>query len=99
VLAAFSEMAINATTWHTAFWAREKGLFAKVFDSDSVLQDEVEILAQKLATYDAVATAQLKKEIWTGTENWEQLLTEKAEISAALVLQEYTKRKLQDFKK
>ncbi len=96
-VAAFSELSINATTWHTAFWAREKGLFAKVFDSQSVLEDEVMILAQKLATYDNIATAHLKKDLWEGTENWDALLPEKAKITAALVLQEFTKNKLKTF--
>ena len=98
-VAAFGELAINATTWHTAFWAREKGLFAKVFDSQSVLEDEVMVLAQKLATYDNVATARLKKDLWEGTENWDVLLPEKAQISAQLTLREYTRKNLKKFKK
>ena len=30
---AFSQLTINATHWHSAEWAREKGLFANVYDS------------------------------------------------------------------
>jgi len=98
-ISAFSELAIDATTWHTAFWAREKGLFAKVLDNLDDLNDETERLAQKLQGYDANATALLKKELWESTENWSQLLAEKAEISAKLVLQEFTKNALKKFKK
>ena len=98
-IAAFSEMSINTTKWHTAFWAREKGLFAQVFDNQNQLDDEVELLAEKLAGYDKVATEKLKQEIWLGTENWDNYLAEKAEISAGLVLQEFTREKLLSFKK
>ena len=30
---AFCQLTINATNWHSADWAREKGLFAEVFES------------------------------------------------------------------
>jgi len=97
--AAFSEMAINATKWHTAFWAREKGLFAQVADHQDDLNEAVEILSEKLATYDVNATRLLKLEIWAGTENWPSLLAEKAHLSAQLVLQDFTKNFLKNFKK
>jgi methylglutaconyl-CoA hydratase len=97
-VAAFSELAINATSWHTAFWAREKGLFAKVFESQSALEEESMLLAQKLATYDSNATKLLKRELWEGTEHWPELLAQKAEISAQLVLQDFTKSVLNKFK-
>jgi methylglutaconyl-CoA hydratase len=97
-VAAFSELSINATSWHTAFWAREKGLFAKVFESQSALEEESLLLAQKLATYDPNATKLLKRELWEGTEHWPELLAQKAEISAQLVLQDFTKSVLNKFK-
>ena len=97
--AAFSELSINATTWHTAFWAREKGLFAQVTDNLSQLNDAVELLAEKLATYDREATAQLKREVWSDAENWDELLKQKAKISAGLVLQEFAKKTLNNLKK
>jgi len=98
-ISAFSEMSINASAWHTAFWAREKGLFAKVFDDGEQLNNEVEILAEKLASYDPTATELLKKEIWKGTEDWDKLLAEQAEISARLTLRYLTRQKLESFKK
>ena len=97
--AAFSELSIDATTWHTAYWAREKGLFAKVYDTNDELNYEVEILAEKLAGYDPEATRLLKQELWSDTKNWDSLLTEKAKISARLVLQDFTRDFLKKFKK
>ena len=98
-IAAFSELSIDATTWHTAYWAREKGLFAKVYDTNDELNNEVEILTEKLASYDPEATRLLKQELWSGTENWDNLLAEKAKISAHLVLRDFTKDFLRKFKK
>jgi len=97
--AAFSELSIDATTWHNAYWAREKGLFAKVYDTNDELNNEVEILTEKLASYDPEATRLLKQELWSGTENWDDLLAEKARITARLVLLDFTKSFLNNFKK
>ena len=96
--AAFSELSVDATTWHTAYWAREKGLFAKVYDTTDDINNEVEILAEKLAGYDPEATRLLKQELWSGTENWDNLLAEKAKISARLVLRDFTRDFLKKFK-
>ncbi len=98
-VAAFSEMSIDASRWFTAFWAREKGLFARVWDNNEQLNDEIYQLANKLSGYDEQATASLKTEIWNGTENWDKLLFEQAKISASLLLRDYTKHKLYTLKK
>jgi methylglutaconyl-CoA hydratase len=98
-LAAFSELTIDATTWQTAYWAKEKGLFARVFESIKELDTEVDNLAFKLSSYNPEALLALKKMLWEGTENWDNLLAERAEISGKLVLSEFTKKALLKFKK
>ena len=98
-ISAFAELSINATTWHNAYWAKKKGLFANVYDHLNTLNEEVEILAQKLSGYDVNATRLLKQEIWEGTENWLEIMSQKAKISAQLVLQDFTKQALEKFKK
>jgi len=98
-LAAFSELTMDATSWQSAYWAKEKGLFAKVFNSIKEMDFEVEILASKLSKYNPEALKEMKKVLWKGTENWDTLLNEKAEISGKLVLSEFTKKALQKFKK
>ena len=40
---------------------------------------------------------ELKRIGWEGTEHWDQLLEERAEISGRLVLSEYTKETLKRF--
>jgi methylglutaconyl-CoA hydratase len=98
-LAAFSELTIDATTWQTAYWAKEKGLFARVFESIKELDTEVDNLAFKLSSYNPEALLALKKMLWEGTENWDNLLAERAEISGKLVLSEFSKKALLKFKK
>ena len=98
-VAAFSELTLDATSWQNAYWAKEKGLYAKVFDSIKEMDIEVEIFANKLSRYNKDALKELKKELWKGTENWTTLLEEKAKISGELVFSDFTKKALQKFKK
>jgi methylglutaconyl-CoA hydratase len=94
-----SELTLDATNWKNAYWAKEKGLYAKVFETINELDKEVEILSDKLASYNPIALAEMKKALWQGTENWNDLLAEKAAISGELVLSNFTKKALEKFKK
>ena len=96
---ALRELTLNATKWQNAYWAKEKGLFADVFDSTKQLDESVEDLAIKLASYNPEAVQKMKSVFWKGTENWDKLLEEQAEISGELVLSEFTKNALEKFKK
>lgn len=98
-LAALSELTVDATNWQNAYWAKEKGLFAKVFESIGEMDKEVDNLALKLSQYNPEALKEMKKVLWEGTENWDILLEERAKISGKLVLSEATKSALQKFKK
>ncbi|MEX1382449.1 enoyl-CoA hydratase/isomerase family protein [Lutibacter sp.] len=98
-IAALSELTLDATSWKNAYWAKEKGLFAKVFETLSELDNEVDNLATKLASYNPEALNKMKKILWQGTENWDTLLSERAAISGKLVLSDFTKNALQKFKK
>lgn len=96
--AAFTSAAID-TDWREAAWAREKGLYAEVFDSFPVLDGAFATLAGKLAESSPDAVLQLKRVFWQGTENWDRLLPERAELSARLVLTDFTRQKIEEFKK
>jgi len=96
---AMSMMAINATEWYSAHWAKEKGLYAEVFDSIEALDNAVLELAEKLAKSNPEAMMMLKKVFWEGTEHWDSLLAERAAMSGKLVLSDFTKEFIQQFKK
>lgn len=95
---AMSQMTIDAETFFTWEFAKEKGLYADVFDSIEALDVAVKNLAEKLASYNPDALAEMKKVLWKGTEDWDTLLAERAEISGKLVLSKFTKKTLKRFR-
>lgn len=97
-LGAMSELAINATEWRDAEWAFEKGLYTEVFNSSEEMDAEIERLAKVLAGSNPEAMAELKKTFWTGCENWDNLLAERAAISGRLVLSDFTRNAIAKFK-
>lgn len=95
---AMSEMAINAEQFYDAEWAKQKGLYVNVLASQSVLSEEIEMLAQKLKTYNPEAVKAMKIVMWQNTEHWDDLLNERAKISGTLVLSTFTKSVLNRYK-
>lgn len=95
---AFCQLTINATEWQSAQWAKEKGLYAELFANVSDMDKAIDVLANKLATSNPEAMAMLKKVMWEGTENWDQLLIERAGMSGKLVLSEFTVNAINKFK-
>ena len=83
---ALSEMTLTPNEWQSAGWAKEKGLYANVFETREQLDEAVIAFAQKMATYNPDALSELKKVLWEGTENWSTLLYERAAVSGKLVL-------------
>lgn len=98
-LAAMSELAINATEWRNADWAKKKGLYTDVFESDEEMDKEIQKLAGRLAASNPEAMAMLKKVFWQGTDHWDELLAERAGMSGKLVLSEFTVNAINSFKK
>lgn len=95
---AVAELSLNPTEWKSAQWAKEKGLYANVFENTEEMDAELDKFANSLADYSQEALSEMKKVLWEGTENWDSLLYERAEISGRLVLSDFTKRALQKFK-
>ena len=95
---AFSAMTINATKWFDANWACEKGLYAEVFDSAVEMDAEIEQLASTLSQSNPEAMKGLKKIMWEGTNHWDTLLMERAESSGKLVLSNFTRNAINQFK-
>lgn len=97
--AALAELTLAAHEWKNAYWAQQKGLYAKVFETVAELDKELEFFTSKLAAYNPEALNAMKKVLWEGTEDWDTLLTERAAISGRLVLSDFTKNALAQFKK
>ena len=97
-VSALSQIAIDANTFYDTNWAREKGLYAQVFETIDEMDAAVQAFAEHLCTYNPEAMREMKKIFWRGTDNWDELLAERAAISGRLVLSDFTKEKLQKFK-
>lgn len=97
-LSAFSQLSIDAGRWRSAEWAGRNGLFAEVYTDMAGVDDAVAKLANSLADSSPAAMHALKKIFWQGTEHWDNLLHERATISGRLILSDYSKTFIQQFK-
>ncbi|WP_062052754.1 enoyl-CoA hydratase/isomerase family protein [Aquimarina longa] len=97
-LSAMTQIAIDANSFYDAEWARDKGLFTKVFEDIETLDEAVKTFAENLCTYNPEAMKDMKKAFWAGTEDWDTLLSDRAVISGRLVLSDFTKETLKRFK-
>lgn len=95
---AFSKLAINAKEWQTAHWALDHGLFHEVFDNNEKVDQYVMHLADQLKTMNPEAMTALKRACWSGTDHWDTLLEERAEMSGRLVLSDFTRDAIASFK-
>jgi methylglutaconyl-CoA hydratase len=98
-LSAFSSLAIDAALWRDAEWARKRGLYAELHAQTTELDESIDRLARTLAHSSPEAMALLKATFWKGTEHWDQLLVERAAISGRLILSEFSRKALHNFRK
>jgi methylglutaconyl-CoA hydratase len=98
-LSAMSELAINASEWRDANWAKEKGLFQEIYDDVAGLDAAIIELSERLCTYNPEAMAELKKNFWSDYDHWDQLLPDRAAMSGKLVLSDFTRQALANFNK
>ena len=97
-ISAFTTLAIDATGWRNADWAKRKGLFSELHESIENMDEAVYRLANKLAHSSPEAMMEMKKIFWAGTGHWDELLKERAAISGKLVLGDFTKNAIATFK-
>jgi len=94
-----AQLTLNPQTFFSAKWAREKGLFAAVFESNEDLNTQVSNLANQLASCNPKALSEFKKIQWEDTDHWDELLKQRAKISGELALSTFTKTQLKKFNK
>jgi methylglutaconyl-CoA hydratase len=98
-LAGFSSLAIDATMWRNAEWARKRGLYAELHTNIEEMDEAILRLSNNLLHSNPEAMAMMKEMFWKGTEHWDKLLTERAVISGRLVLSPFTRNAIQKFRK
>lgn len=94
----YAQLAIDATEWRSAEWAKRHGLYSELHKTISDVDDSVNSLADRLAHSSPEAMLQLKKVFWSGTDHWDTLLTDRAAISGRLVLSDFTRNAINAFK-
>jgi methylglutaconyl-CoA hydratase len=97
-LSAFTQLSIDATMWRSGDWARRKGLYAELHPDIEGMEDSITRLSNNLSQTNPDAIKELKKVFWRGTENWDELLKERAAISGRLILSDYSKNFIRNFK-
>jgi methylglutaconyl-CoA hydratase len=95
---AFSQLAIDATMWRNADWAKRKGLFAETHDTIEGVDESIQRITNTLSHSSPQAMAEMKKIFWKGTEHWDELLIDRAKISGSLVLSDFTRLAIEKFK-
>ena len=96
---AFMQLAIDATMWRNADWARRKGLYSELHPDIEGMDESITRLANTLVKSSPQAMAELKKVSWSGTDHWDTLLVERAAISGRLVFSEFAKKAIEALKK
>ena len=97
-ITAFSEMTMNPTEWKSAEWIKEKGMYNFVYPDAESCEEAVLKFAQGLSVYSAEAMQNLKSIFWKGTEDWTEIMPQRAEMSGRLVLSDFTRQTLQKLK-
>lgn len=95
---AMSALTIDATSWRSAEWAYDKGLYAHISENADEMDAAIEELTSTLTQSNPEAMESLKKVFWEGAENWDSLLMERASLSGKLVLSEFTRNAIAAFK-
>jgi methylglutaconyl-CoA hydratase len=95
---AFGQLAIDATKWRNADWAKRKGLFAETHETVEGMDESISNLASTLASSSLPAMQELKKVLWQNTTHWDELLFDRAKISGKLILSAESKAAIEKFK-
>lgn len=85
-LAAFSKLTFSPQTWFEASWALMHGLYDELYDSLALLDQAIQAKAVALSTYNQEALIAVKRMLWSGTEDWPELLPARAAISGRLIV-------------
>ena len=94
----FAAMSIDAD-WRSAEWAERHGLYARVFDDAKEMDKALDALLDFLQGANPEAIRQFKKALWADTQDWPQLLEQRAGISGALALSAHTRAAIERFER
>lgn len=94
----FTTMSVDARSWFDARWAESNNLYSKVLNSVEEIDAAIDKLSAELASSNIQAMKELREIQWQGTGHWNSTLEQRAEISGRLVLSDFTRNFIEDFK-
>lgn len=97
-LGAFTAMSVDARSWYTANWALANNLYSVIYNSMEEMEKAINKLAGELASSNPQAMKELREIQWQGTGHWGSTLEQRAEISGRLVLSDFTREFIREFK-
>lgn len=97
-ITSFSELTMNPTEWKSPEWVKERGMFNQIFPDSKSCEEASMEFAKQLSIYSLDAMRDLKSIFWKGTEDWNEIMPQRAEMSGKLVLSDFTKATLLKFK-
>jgi len=97
-LAHFTNMSLNPTVWKTANWGKEIGLYSEVVSSTVELEIRLKEMITLYKTYSPEAMLEIKKMLWEKCFDMGEVMSRRAEKSGSLVLSDFTRNKLEEFK-
>ena len=92
------ELTVDGHNFRSAHWAKEKGLYAEIFETSELMDEAIHQLTNTLVHSSSVAMKEIKKIFWKSTEHWETFLLERAALSGQLILSEESKNAISLFK-
>lgn len=95
----FSQMALTPNTWYKPDWCLQKGLYMHVSESAEQMDKAIHKLCTELQSMNPVAVNGIKEVVWKGTDHWNTLLEERAEMSGRLILSDFAKNAISGFLK
>ncbi len=95
----FGLLTATPATRRNAQWCLQHGIYAGVFADETELDAHIDRHAKELAAYNPEAMLELKRVMWQGTEDWDQLLADRAAMSGKLVLSDFTRNAIDGFRK
>ncbi|MGE5354900.1 MAG: enoyl-CoA hydratase/isomerase family protein [Deltaproteobacteria bacterium] len=85
-IAAFSDLSLNPAEWKGPEWAQAHGLFSKVFNDTVEMDDFIINYIESLSSFSTEAIAENKRLLWSGTDDWAEVMKSRAAISGKLIL-------------
>jgi len=94
-----AELSFAPSEWKDAAWALQRGLFSNLSGDIASMDAALEVFVTELSSCNPEALSEMKKALWEGTDHWGTLLYERAAISGSLVLSDFSKNALKQFRK